>query len=83
LFGRAPQLGCRALFPSVHVAFVAVTVDHRVGLVGQPLALGDAVPERLLIALQLPRLPIPARLTVLFIRDDRELLDGSTTDREG
>jgi hypothetical protein len=61
---------------------VAVTVDHGVGLVGQPLALGDAVAQRLLVVLQLPRLPFPARLAV-FLVWDRELLDGSTTDRDG
>jgi hypothetical protein len=62
---------------------VAVTIDHRVGLVGQPLALGDAVAQRLLVALQLPRLPFPARLAVFLVWDDRELLDRSTTDRVG
>jgi hypothetical protein len=62
---------------------VAVAVDHRVGLVGQPLALCYAVAQRLLVAFQLPRLPFPARLAVFLVGDDRELLDGSTTDREG
>jgi hypothetical protein len=59
---------------------VAVVADHRISLVGQPLALGDAVAQRLLIALQLARLPFAARLAIFLVLDDRGLPRGPTTD---
>jgi hypothetical protein len=59
---------------------VAVAADHRVGFVGQPFALGDAVAQRLLVALQLARLPIPTGLAVFLVLDGRELPPGLTTD---
>jgi hypothetical protein len=58
-----------------------VAADHRVGFVGQPLALGDAVAKRLLVALQLPGLPFAAALAVFLVPDDRDLLRRPTGDR--
>jgi hypothetical protein len=58
-----------------------VAADHLIGFVGQPLALGNAVAKRLLVALQLPGLPFPAALAVFLVPDDRELLGGPTTYR--
>jgi hypothetical protein len=80
LFCGVPQLACRALFRPVGVAFVAVAADQLVGLVGQPLALRDAVAQRLLVALQLSRLPFPAAVAAFLFRDDDELLRGPTAD---
>jgi hypothetical protein len=58
-----------------------MATDQFVGFVGQPLALGDAVAQRLLVALQLARLPFPAALATFPVLDDDELLRGLTTDR--
>jgi hypothetical protein len=59
---------------------VTVPTDQFVGFIGKPLALGDAVAQRLLVALQLARLPFPAALAIFLVPNDDELLRGPTAD---
>ena len=63
----------RAAFALGGVAFVAVAADHRVGLVDQPLALGDAGAQLLLIVLELLGLALTPGGAVLFVGDEEFL----------
>lgn len=55
------------------VTFVAVSPDHCIGLVRQPLALRDARSQPLLILLQLPGVAV-APGDVIFLVGDRDFL---------
>jgi hypothetical protein len=55
------------------VAFVTMAADHRVRLIDELLAGRDALSQVLLVLLQLTRLAVAPRATLLFVCDEEYL----------